>query len=223
MQIFFIGSQAPGLSEATISATPEIALSSEDYQFDANTKIQRTGAFEQNLIEAVQAKPAVEIENHKNEQEPLKFQFADHEVLFDLASLAQQGEAAFEELKRLLADIMVNPIKVTIGSKDQSQLLLFKNLELDFLAYKELSERLEMLAKLDHETESQKALVQQDRDRIRTVIASLHARLERGQETVLGGTTLKSLDLNRKDFELELDNLFTSIGFDSDMPVTGAT
>ncbi|WP_252095868.1 hypothetical protein [Pseudoalteromonas sp. SCSIO 43201] len=223
MQIFFIGSQAPGLSEATISATPEIALSSEDYQFDANTKIQRTASFEQNLIEAVQAKPAVEIENHKNEQEPLKFQFAEHEVLFDLASLAQQDEAAFEELKRLLADIMVNPIKVTIGSKDQSQLLLFKNLELDFLAYKELSERLEMLAKLDHETESQKALAQQDRDRIRTVIASLHARLERGQETVLGGTTLKSLDLNRKDFELELDSLFTSVGFDSDMPVTGAT
>ena len=96
---------------------------------------------------------------------------------------------------------------------------LFSSLNLDFLSYKELAQRLEMLAQLDRHTEQHKGIEQQDKQRIRSIICQSYARLERGQEALLGGSTLKSLDLNRKDMELEIDSLFTDVGFDSDTPV----
>ncbi|MEJ6476232.1 hypothetical protein [Pseudoalteromonas piscicida] len=220
MQTFFIRPQISGLDDVSMQSVPESFLLKEGSHLDSNKTIERTDAFKQNLVEAIGLKPATEKENKDNEGEPLKFQFADYEVLFDVAKLAEQDEAVLEKLKVLLAEIMTSPITPNISSKDQSQLQLFESLALDFLAYKELSKRLEMLAKLDHETENKTALVQQDKDRIRAVIASLHARLEKGQEAVLGGTTLKALDLNRKDFELELNCLFSSQSFDSNNPVT---
>ncbi|WP_242441632.1 hypothetical protein [Pseudoalteromonas piscicida] len=218
MQTFFIRPQLSGLDDVSMQSVPEFVLLKEGGHLDSNKTIEHSDAFKQNLAEAIGFKPPTK--NKDTEGEPLKFQFADYEVLFDVTKLTEQDEAVLEKLKVLLAEIMTSPITPNISSKDQSQLQLFESLALDFLAYKELSKRLEMLAKLDHETENQTALVQQDKDRIRAVIASLHARLEKGQEAVLGGTTLKALDLNRKDFELELNCLFSSQSFDSNNPVT---
>lgn len=232
MPTFLTGHQVALIEPNSLNFSPvereKLVIPSAHNQLTANDNHLAAGGgrahtFKQNFMNAMSNGSSSETSQHDKSEALLQFQFADHEVLFDLTGIASQDEAAYEKLRALLADMMTRPVKVDISSKDQAQLLLFKNLELDFLAYKELSERLEMLAKLDHETESQKALAQQDRDRIRAVIASLHARLEKGQEALLGGTTLKALDVNRKDFELELDSLFTSVGFDSDMPVTGAT
>ena len=137
----------------------------------------------------------------------------------DLSAFSRDRAKAIEQLRALVADIMTQPLQPKATAKDQAQLQLFSSLNLDFLSYKELAQRLEMLAQLDRHTEQQKGIEQQDKQRIRSIIASLHARLERGQEALLGGSTLKSLDLNRKDMELEIDSLFADVGFDSDTPV----
>lgn len=137
----------------------------------------------------------------------------------DLSAFSHDRAKAIEQLRALVADMMTQPLQPKATAKDHTQLQLFNSLNLDFLSFKELAQRMEMLAQLDSHTEQQKGIEQQDKQRIRSVIASLHARLERGQEALLGGSTLKSLDLNRKDMELEIDSLFSDVGFDSDTPV----
>ncbi|WP_440056915.1 hypothetical protein ACSLBF_18725 (plasmid) [Pseudoalteromonas sp. T1lg65] len=136
---------------------------------------------------------------------------------------SSEREKVLTELAALLWHVMDSQLPTEINKQDASQVMLFNGLGLDFLAYKELTERLELLSLLEQGVNAQQSLTSSDKESTRSMIASLRTIIEKQQSAMLAGQGAKHPDLERKHYKAELESWFGGLGFDSDMPVMGLT
>lgn len=97
----------------------------------------------------------------------------------------QQHIQLYQETMR---EIMEMPIEVSVEPHEVNEALLFNNLGIDFLAYKELKVRIEMLDLTEQEINEDKSLPDYEKDKLTDNIDELKARLEMAIDDLLGDT-----------------------------------
>ncbi|MBE0370789.1 hypothetical protein [Pseudoalteromonas aurantia] len=98
-----------------------------------------------------------------------------------------------------LSQIMKMPIDVEVERHEMQQALLFNSLGIDFLAYKELGVRREMLALAEDDIMGDDRLADYEKARFVDAIRGFDARLEEAQNALLGGVPSDALDADMND------------------------
>ncbi|MCO7189008.1 MULTISPECIES: hypothetical protein [unclassified Pseudoalteromonas] len=97
----------------------------------------------------------------------------------------QQHIQLYQETMR---EIMEMPIQVSVEPHEVNEALLFNNLGIDFMAYKELKVRIEMLDLTEQEINADKSLPSYEKDKLKDNIDERKARLEMAIDDLLGDT-----------------------------------
>ncbi|KAF7764240.1 hypothetical protein PCIT_b0185 [Pseudoalteromonas citrea] len=101
--------------------------------------------------------------------------------------------------KETITQIMKMPIEVEVERDEMQQALLFNSLGIDFLEYKELGVRREMLSLAKNGIENDVSLAQFEKSKFIDAIRHFDARLEQAQNALLGGAPTDALDSDMSD------------------------
>ncbi|ALU45286.1 hypothetical protein [Pseudoalteromonas rubra] len=110
----------------------------------------------------------------------------------DLSQPEKQQQIQFYQ--ETMNEIMAMPIEVTVEPHEVNEALLFNNLGIDFMAYKELTVRIEMLDLTEQEIHDDKTLPGYEKDKLKDKIDELKARLEAAIDNLLGDSQDKPLE-----------------------------
>ncbi|QTL37450.1 hypothetical protein [Pseudoalteromonas viridis] len=102
----------------------------------------------------------------------------------DLSQPEKQQQIQF--YLETMSEIMEMPIEVKVEPHEVNEALLFNNLGIDFLAYKELKVRIEMLDLTEQEITGDKSLETHEKDKLKDKIDELKAKLEAAIDELLG-------------------------------------
>ncbi|KZN63777.1 hypothetical protein N473_15785 [Pseudoalteromonas luteoviolacea CPMOR-1] len=93
--------------------------------------------------------------------------------------------------KETTIEIMDMPIEVEIEQHEINEALLFGSLGIDFLKYKEMGVRIDMLNLMEQDINSSQTLLSSDKEKLKSVLNERRQVLERQREEMLAGTYLE--------------------------------
>jgi hypothetical protein len=101
--------------------------------------------------------------------------------------------------KETIMQIMKMPLEVEVERDEMQQALLFNSLGINFLEYKELGVRREMLSLAKESIKKDVNLKQFEKSKFIDAINLFDARLEQAQNALLGGAPMDALDSDMSD------------------------
>ncbi|KAF7781620.1 hypothetical protein PRUB_b0904 [Pseudoalteromonas rubra] len=177
--------------------TPQTVFSANQYTSQNETQLNQQAHFAQRLNEAMDATGRAQPDKDTavsvgvdyegiSEQARNYYQVARDTAYkrVDLSQPEKQQQIQFYE--ETMSEIMAMSIEVTVEPHEVNQALLFNNLGIDFLAYKELTVRIEMLDLTEQEIHDDKTLPGYKKDKLKDKIDELKARLEVAIDELLG-------------------------------------
>lgn len=108
-----------------------------------------------------------------------------------------------------MIEIMDMPIEVEIEQHEINEALLFGSLGIDFLQYKEMGVRIDMLNLMEQDINSSQTLLTSDKEKLKSVLNERREALELQREEMLAGTYLEQ----NTDHKGEIKKRFDSIDF----------
>ena len=111
-----------------------------------------------------------------------------------------------------MVDIMEEPIEVKILPSEINEALLFNNLGINYLEYKELKVRLEMLALAEQDIDKDTTLNRSDKEKLRDITADLRAQLQLQIDELLAGKEKPDEENQRLDFSNQINTQFEDLG-----------
>ncbi|MCG7547369.1 hypothetical protein [Pseudoalteromonas sp. Of7M-16] len=103
--------------------------------------------------------------------------------------------------------IMDMPIEVEIEQHEINEALLFGSLGIDFLKYKELGVRIEMLDLMEQDINNSTELLASDKEKLIAVIDEKRSMLEMQREEMLSGTYIEEEQEHRKALQKRFDSI----------------
>ncbi|TQF67703.1 hypothetical protein [Pseudoalteromonas luteoviolacea] len=112
--------------------------------------------------------------------------------------------------RETVIEIMDMPIEVEIEPHEVNEALLFGSLGIDFLEYKEMGVRIEMLNLTEQDVNSSEALQISDKEKLKELIDEQRSKLESQREELLAGTFIKE----KTDHKAVIEQHFSELKFD---------
>ncbi|ESP94804.1 hypothetical protein [Pseudoalteromonas luteoviolacea] len=103
--------------------------------------------------------------------------------------------------------LMDMPIEVEIEQHEINEALLFGSLGIDFLKYKELGVRIEMLDLMEQDINNSTELLASDKEKLIAVIDEKRSMLEMQREEMLSGTYIEEEQEHRKALQKRFDSI----------------
>ncbi|MBQ4834727.1 hypothetical protein [Pseudoalteromonas luteoviolacea] len=103
--------------------------------------------------------------------------------------------------------IMEMPIEVEIEQHEINEALLFGSLGINFLQYKELGVRIEMLDLMEQDINNSTDLRASDKEKLTAVIDDKRSMLEMQREEMLSGTYIEEEQEHRKSLQKRFDSI----------------
>ncbi|MDK2596983.1 hypothetical protein [Pseudoalteromonas obscura] len=103
--------------------------------------------------------------------------------------------------------IMEMPIEVEIEQHEINEALLFGSLGINFLQYKELGVRIEMLDLMEQDINNATDLRASDKEKLTAVIDDKRSMLEMQREEMLSGTYIEEEQEHRKSLQKRFDSI----------------
>jgi len=123
-----------------------------------------------------------------------------------------ERERSIETYRKTMVDIMEEPIEVKILPSEINEALLFNNLGINYLEYKELKVRLEMLALAEQDIDKDTTLNRSDKEKLRDITADLRAQLQLQIDELLAGKEKPDEENQRLDFSNRINTQFEDLG-----------
>ncbi len=194
-------------SISMIKAIAGYATINPTADYSHTSSINKHTEFSQKLQHAQAPKPvtidmAVNVaNNHENVSEQAKALYQDikYEVRAQLQKNPDTRTYEQDFYKLSIQEIMEVPIKVVIERDEMREAALFNSLGIDFLAYKELGLRQEMLSLAENDIKESQSLLATDKEDFIDAIKGFTAQLEDQKNALLGGIAPDELGKNLED------------------------
>ncbi|MFY8299805.1 hypothetical protein AAEU28_13645 [Pseudoalteromonas sp. SS15] len=121
-------------------------------------------------------------------------------------------ERSIETYKETMIEIMEMPIDVEILPSEINEALIFNNLGINYLDYKELKVRMEMLSLTDQDMDEDSALHRSDKEKLRNMTADLSAQLQLQIDNLLAGKDRPDEENQRLNFSNQINTQFEDLG-----------
>lgn len=121
-------------------------------------------------------------------------------------------ERSIETYKETMIEIMEMPIDVEILPSEINEALIFNNLGINYLDYKELKVRMEMLSLTDQDVDEDLALHRSDKEKLRNMTADLRAQLQLQIDDLLAGKDKPDEENQRLNFSNQINTQFEDLG-----------
>jgi len=121
-------------------------------------------------------------------------------------------ERSIETYKETMIEIMEMPIDVEILPSEINEALIFNNLGINYLEYKELKVRMEMLSLTDQDIDEDSALHRSDKEKLRNMTADLSAQLQLQIDDLLAGKDKPDEENQRLNFSNQINTQFEDLG-----------
>ena len=121
-------------------------------------------------------------------------------------------ERSIETYKETMIEIMEMPIDVEILPSEINEALIFNNLGINYLEYKELKVRMEMLSLTDQDIDEDSALHRSDKEKLRNMTADLSAQLQLKIDELLAGNNKPDEENQRLNFSNQINTQFEDFG-----------
>ncbi|WP_125717990.1 hypothetical protein [Pseudoalteromonas rubra] len=183
---------------------PQSAFSANQYAAHNAAQLDKQAHFTQQLSNAMdaagQSRPDNEVAvsvgvdyQSISEQARNYYQIA-RDNAYKRVDLSQPEKQQIQFYQETMSEIMEMPIEVKVEPHEVNEALLFNNLGIDFLAYKELKVRIEMLDLTEQEIADDKSLETHEKDKLKDQIDELKAKLETAIDELLGDSQDKPLE-----------------------------
>lgn len=121
-------------------------------------------------------------------------------------------ERSIETYKETMIEIMEMPIEVEILPSEINEALIFNNLGINYLDYKELKVRIEMLSLTEQDIDEDVALHRSDKEKLRNMTADLRAQLQLQIDDLLAGKDNPDEENQRLNFSNQINTQFEDLG-----------
>lgn len=121
-------------------------------------------------------------------------------------------ERSIETYKETMIEIMEMPIDVEILPSEINEALIFNNLGINYLDYKELKVRMEMLSLTKQDIDEDSALHRSDKEKLRNMTADLRAQLQLQIDDLLAGKDKPDEENQRLNFSNQINKQFEDLG-----------
>ncbi|MBE0357228.1 hypothetical protein [Pseudoalteromonas phenolica] len=121
-------------------------------------------------------------------------------------------ERALETYKETMIEIVEMPFDVEISPSEINEALIFNNLGINYLDYKELKVRMEMLSLAEQDIDEDSALHRSDKEKLRNMTADLRAQLQLQIDDLLAGKEKQDEENQRLNFSNQINTQFEDLG-----------
>ncbi|AOT11187.1 hypothetical protein [Pseudoalteromonas luteoviolacea] len=169
-----------------------------------NKSIEKHAEFASLLNKTINAKPEVtdpdlimSISLNRNYDEISDQAHEYYQFALEIAKERIDPELEDERLREIqwykeaTIEIMDMPIEVEIEQDEINEALLFGSLGIDFLTYKEMGVRIDMLNLMEQDINSSQTLLTSDKEKLKSVLNERREVLELQREEMLAGTYLE--------------------------------
>ena len=119
-------------------------------------------------------------------------------------------ERSIDTYRETMIEIMEMPIDVEISPSEINEALTFNNLGINYLDYKELKVRMEMLSLTEQDIDEDSALHRSDKEKLRNMTADLSAQLQ--LDDLLAGKDKPDEENQRLNFSNQINTQFEDLG-----------
>ncbi|RZQ51808.1 hypothetical protein C1E23_17630 [Pseudoalteromonas phenolica] len=121
-------------------------------------------------------------------------------------------ERSIDTYKETMIEIMEMPIDVEILPSEINEALIFNNLGINYLDYKELKVRMEMLSLTEQDIDEDSALHRSDKEKLRNMTADLSAQLQLQLDDLQAGKDKPDEENQRLNFSNQINTQFEDLG-----------
>lgn len=121
-------------------------------------------------------------------------------------------ERSIDTYKETMIEIMEMPIDVEISPSEINEALIFNNLGINYLEYKELKVPMEMLSLTEQDIDEDSALHRSDKEKLRNMTADLSAQLQLQIDDLLAGKDKPDEENQRLNFSNQINTQFEDLG-----------
>ena len=121
-------------------------------------------------------------------------------------------ERSIDTYRETMIEIMEMPIDVEISPSEINEALIFNNLSINYLDYKELKLRMEMLSLTEQDIDKDSALHRSDKEKLRNMTADLSAQLQLQLDDLLAGKDKPDEENQRLNFSNQINTQFEDLG-----------
>ncbi|MCG7534294.1 hypothetical protein [Pseudoalteromonas sp. OOF1S-7] len=201
--------------------TPQSAFSANQYAAHNAAQLDKQAHFTQQLNGAMEAAGRTQPDNEVavsvgvdyqsiSEQTRSYYQVARDNAHKRVDSSQPEKQQQIQFYQETMSEIMEMPIEVKVEPHEVNEALLFNNLGIDYLAYKELKVRIEMLDLTEQEMHDDRALPDYEKDKLKDTIDELKAKLEAAIDELLGDSQDKPVETEPSGTVSEVFSLYQS-------------
>lgn len=121
-------------------------------------------------------------------------------------------ERAIEVYRETMMEVMDMPIEVEVLPSEINEALLFNNLGINYLEFKELKVRMEMLTLAEKDIDQDEGLYPNDKEKLRSIATDLKAQLQAQIDDLLAGKDKLDEEALKADFKNHINTQFEELG-----------